>query len=384
MAKRINTSLKETDKFGAGKHGWTDGVSPPDDSTSGEDSWFDHAQEEIATVVESLGYTIPAAEVIANRNMMQSALHIAQLSTMFTAFKEYTGLDVAVVKVFGGLVTKTANEAFDHTIITRIVAGTGVVQWEQLTGIDSTTAPGGNSVRAGVWSQADAQNVLVGTAGDAWTQAVAATPVLRTTPNANALLAVADNGTLYVAGGDSGDIITSPDGITWTARTSNLSGSINNIEWNGTIFLATDDTVLGDASTSTDGITWVNKTVTGLPTDTSFHKLLWNTQRAKWYATAFDASSTPRDNTILVSTDGETWTTEKALVDGNDPITSFNVSPSGIMILTMQQEAGPIVSDGRHPWRRLNTTLRVENVGFAGTQMAFTTSSSLAVCGELL
>lgn len=51
--KRISTSTKETDKFGAGKHGFRGGNPGLGIlATKLEADWFDHVQEEIAGVIE--------------------------------------------------------------------------------------------------------------------------------------------------------------------------------------------------------------------------------------------------------------------------------------------------------------------------------------------
>src|SRR5574341_2002976 len=50
---------------------------------------------------------------------------------------------------------------------------------------------------------------------------------------------------------------TSPDGITWTARTI-PAGTYRSVAWNGTVFAAVGDSV---AATSPDGITWTARTM---------------------------------------------------------------------------------------------------------------------------
>src|SRR5258708_2690995 len=59
---------------------------------------------------------------------------------------------------------------------------------------------------------------------------------------------------LPVAVGDAGTIVTSPDGTTWTARTSGASSALNGITWSGTQFLAVGDA--GTVVTSATGIAW--------------------------------------------------------------------------------------------------------------------------------
>ena len=70
----------------------------------------------------------------------------------------------------------------------------------------------------------------------------------------------ADGGSaLYVAVGDSGTLTTSPDGITWTTRTSGFgSGVIQDVTYGDGLYVIVGD--LGKLSTSTDGITWTSRT----------------------------------------------------------------------------------------------------------------------------
>ncbi|MGY6129094.1 phage tail protein (plasmid) [Paraburkholderia strydomiana] len=57
--RRISTSTRVIDKFGAGKDGFTNGDAVSGlPSTDLEDVWFDHVQEEIASVVEGAGFAL--------------------------------------------------------------------------------------------------------------------------------------------------------------------------------------------------------------------------------------------------------------------------------------------------------------------------------------
>lgn len=61
--KRIDTSTKSTDKFGAGKHGFTNGNPvTPIPSTQLDETWCDNLQEEIANVVEAAGIVLNGAD----------------------------------------------------------------------------------------------------------------------------------------------------------------------------------------------------------------------------------------------------------------------------------------------------------------------------------
>jgi hypothetical protein len=72
--KRISTATKVSDKFGAGKHGFTNGNAVAGvPATDLEDAWFDHVQEEIANVIEAGGIAIDAA----SRSQLLTALRSA-------------------------------------------------------------------------------------------------------------------------------------------------------------------------------------------------------------------------------------------------------------------------------------------------------------------
>jgi len=81
--RRISTATKVTDKFGAGKHGFTNGNAVGGvPATDLEDVWFDHMQEEIANVVEWAGITLDGS----NRAQLLAALQkIGQAAGMSVA-----------------------------------------------------------------------------------------------------------------------------------------------------------------------------------------------------------------------------------------------------------------------------------------------------------
>jgi hypothetical protein len=120
-------------------------------------------------------------------------------------------------------------------------------------------------------------------------------------------LCAAGNGTIYVAGGASGRINTSTDGVSWTNQTG-LSGgtwgstaSVNAMAWNGTVFCAVGDS--GHCATSTDGVTWTYRT--GLASTS------WGTTTVNnifWDGSKFIATSLSYPYPVATSADGITWT----------------------------------------------------------------------------
>lgn len=82
--KRISTSTKSVDKFGAGKHGFTNGNAVAGiPATDLEDTWFDHVQEEICAVIEAGGLALDAG----NRSQL-----LAVLRSSFGSFSGYSNV----------------------------------------------------------------------------------------------------------------------------------------------------------------------------------------------------------------------------------------------------------------------------------------------------
>lgn len=127
------------------------------------------------------------------------------------------------------------------------------------------------------------------------------------------------NGSLFVAVGDAGRILSSPDGITWTSRTSGTTQRLNGVAWDGARFLA-----VGDGATilsSTNGSSW-----------SSLHTGddgVW-LQDVSYSGTRYVAAGNlyPADSAyVLTSTDGNTWIENATLPPGTG--TLYGVAWSG-------------------------------------------------------
>ena len=123
------------------------------------------------------------------------------------------------------------------------------------------------------------------------------------------LMSVTWSGTQFAAVGQNGAILTSPDGITWTDRTSGTTNGLYGITWSGTQFVAAgmSDTIV----TSPDGLTWTTRT-SGI-TNYSLYGVTWS-------GTQFAVVG--QGGTILTSPDGITWTTRTSGTTNN-----FGASP---------------------------------------------------------
>lgn len=371
MARRINTSLKDTDKFGTGKHGWTNGVSPPDDSTSGEDDWFDHAQEELATIAESLRYVIPAAEVIANRDMVLSAIRIRDTIASLNVFQPYSSV------INNDTFNRIAGNAIGLGGPLFYIVGNGstvtrIFDLETNSAQDNKVA-GGTPTDIFDAASGNLGWVIVGEGGKIWTQGQGPSEVLtlRTTPSTDDMFRVIYRNLtgfeFFIAGGAGGAIYKSvgSNGSSWSAPTSNMTGAITGLASDGTRILATSLT--GNDAISSDGVTWVGNAPTGMGTS-RIADVIWNAERARWYAAADGGDS----EGVYSSTDGVAWTLEHAAPSGVGYV-RISVDGYGIMIVGEVGAAVTnryIISDGRHPWTLFNTS-------FGGTVQSTMTVSKV-------
>lgn len=118
-------------------------------------------------------------------------------------------------------------------------------------------------------------------------------------PSSQNWVSIAWNGSVFCAVSYTGTAAaTSPDGVTWTARTLPTSATWIKVHWNGTQFLAIS---LGGtaAATSPDGITWTART---LSASANWRDVAWNGTK---YCVIGDATST-----VCTSSDGITWSTQ--------------------------------------------------------------------------
>lgn len=114
---------------------------------------------------------------------------------------------------------------------------------------------------------------------------------------------IAYNGTnLYVAYGGSGELYTSPDGITWTSRTSGFgTQSIYQVAYGNGLWVAVGTN--GVITTSTDGVTWTART-SNMSTNAMYDVIYAN---SIWVAVGNGGGATNTGG-ITYSTDGVTWT----------------------------------------------------------------------------
>ena len=146
------------------------------------------------------------------------------------------------------------------------------------------------------------QAVMTSPDGVTWT--------LRTTPDPSSpgWYDISWSGSLFVIVGlYAGQVLTSPDGITWTQRSAQ-TGAWSSVAYGAGLFvsLATYD---AHSMTSTDGITWTKRTT---PAASIWGSVIWN-------GTLFVAvgAGTSASNCVMTSPDGLTWTLRACPVKAN-------------------------------------------------------------------
>lgn len=124
---------------------------------------------------------------------------------------------------------------------------------------------------------------------------------------------------LFIAGGGGGVIVTSPDGITWTSRTTPTTVSMyGGVEWAPAWNLVVASGYSGTILTSPDGITWTSRT-TPNSNSNPYSGLYWFPDSERMVAPY-------QDGTIIYSDDGITWST--ANVTGGTLTSEFYSGPA--------------------------------------------------------
>ena len=115
----------------------------------------------------------------------------------------------------------------------------------------------GNGIFVGV-SDTGTNRVITSTDGINWTArtAIEADPWMSITYGNNLFVAVAGSGTNIV--------MTSPDGITWTKRTVAAATALKSVTYGNGLFVAVVSNVTDKVITSSDGINWTAANISGL------------------------------------------------------------------------------------------------------------------------
>jgi len=128
----------------------------------------------------------------------------------------------------------------------------------------------------------------------------------RTSGTAANLRNVVWSGAQFVAVGDGGAILTSPDGMTWTQRASGTTNALWGTAWSGTQFVVVGG--YGTILTSSDGTNWSQRN-SGIP-ESNLYDISWSGTQFVAVGGEFRFPGNPAYNNalILTSPDGITWT----------------------------------------------------------------------------
>tara|TARA_R110000751_G_scaffold2080_1_gene11235 strand:- start:2262 stop:2720 length:459 start_codon:yes stop_codon:yes gene_type:complete len=128
--------------------------------------------------------------------------------------------------------------------------------------------------------------------------------------------------------------MTSPDGTTWTIRTSAADNSWVGISWNGTVFAAVANSGTGNrVMTSPDGTTWTSRTSAA---DNEWRSIAWN-------GTVFAAvAKTGTGNRVMTSPDGITWTIRTSAADNQWLGVAWNGLGTGTTLLLPAAGTGSV------------------------------------------
>lgn len=171
---------------------------------------------------------------------------------------------------------------------------TNGITWTNRTFSISTSQVYANAFGAGVYVAAGQSGTLASTTTPttAWT--------MRTSGfGTSAIHGVAYGAGLFVAVGAGGRITTSPDGTTWTGRTSPTGTQINGVSFLNNKFIAGINS--SEIMTSTDGITW---SIVSSNTATGGTVLSFKTGQASYVDGKYYHA---RGGSVFVSTDLVTW-----------------------------------------------------------------------------
>ncbi len=117
-----------------------------------------------------------------------------------------------------------------------------------------------------------------------------------------------------VASSGTGDrVMTSPDGITWTARTSASDNNWTSVIWSKelTLFIAVASSGTGNrVMTSSDGITWTSRISAS---DNNWTSVCWSPELSLLVA----VSNTGIGNRVMTSPDGINWTSRTSAANNN-------------------------------------------------------------------
>ena len=117
---------------------------------------------------------------------------------------------------------------------------------------------------------------------------------------------------LYIISGATGLLLTSPDGINWTTRTSPVNNNWNSVDWSPSLQLlvavSNSATASNSIMTSPDGITWTSRTA---PNSYNWVSVCWSSSLGMFAAVSASSANT---NVFMTSTDGLNWNAQIGII----------------------------------------------------------------------
>ncbi len=173
------------------------------------------------------------------------------------------------------------------------------------------------------------------------------------------LLDIAWNGMQFVSVGYCGTILTSSDGITWTARVSGTLLPLHGITWTGTQFVAvggmpTSPIETNIILTSSDGVSWTTQTTT---TTEVLYDVTWSGSQLVAVGDL---------GTLLTSPDGIVWTAQTS--GTTNPL--YGIASSGSQLVAVGFGGTILTSLDGIAWtaRTSGTVVALHGVTWSGSQ----------------
>lgn len=121
-------------------------------------------------------------------------------------------------------------------------------------------------------------------------------------PQGNSISDIAWSGSQFVAVGNYGAVLTSPDGLTWTIRDAGTDANLYGIVWNGSQFFAVG--TQGTIISSSDAVVWSVQTIGASYT---FYSIVWNGSQ---FVAVGQREAGDFGGFSATSSDGEIWTVQ--------------------------------------------------------------------------
>lgn len=363
--QRISTTTKKADLFGAGKHGFTEGIPNVEARTLLNGSWFNGMQEEMVALFEELGF-IPQ-EGVRNQAALAQRAVATRVGLMRwdarTPGSSYTG-------TFRGGCARRVDDSFGADVNV-IVGDTGEIQtspdtrtWTHRSAAASYTGAfadvcEGAGLFVAVGASASIQTSVAGTTWAARSVGAGYSGDLKS-------VAIGPSG--YVAVGSAGGIQSSPEGVTWTSRSpaASYAGTFTRVRFGGGLYVAIGSG--NEVQTSPDGATWTRR-ATDVNSPSSVPSLIYG----------HDGWIVPNALGVAHSADGITWTPAVASLGVPTAIAGFSVGAyaNGVYAIPasahfeLQLSSAPRIAT--RPWSRQGSNL-------TGTPTAMFISRGRWVC----